>query len=101
MLSALSSHKDKLTQAIKQTRRPDDEKTVLRNELEEVQASIKKIEDVTRFRTDDATAHLDKKTRRIVKKIFEVLRAELKDDQFFEIQEKINKAIQPGGKDNR
>ena len=101
MLSALSSHKDKLTQAIKQTRRPDDEKTVLRNELEEVQTSIKKIEDVTRFRTDDATAHLDKKTRRIVKKIFEVLRAELKDDQFFEIQEKINKAIQPGGKDNR
>ena len=96
LVSSLNQQKEKLASALKQKTRENGDKKLLTRTCDNLQNQIKKIEAVKRTRTDDSISHLDKNARRVVKKIFEVLKTELDGDTFFNLQKKINEALRPG-----
>jgi len=65
---------------------------------EDIERQKEKLRGVSRFQSDDAVAHLDKKSRRVVKIIEKILKENLGKDVFADIRVKIYEALQPGNR---
>jgi len=65
---------------------------------EDVERQKQELRAISRFQSDDAVAHLDKKSRRVVKIIEKVLKESLKKEVFADIRVKIYEALQPGNR---
>jgi len=70
-----------------------DKIAALRGELTEAK---RRIEEVRTTEADRAQAHLGRETRKVLRKVYEVLKAELDDKRFRQIVSKINFELQPG-----
>ena len=96
LVEGLRVQKENLDDAVRQKKRTEEDKQRLNNKSEEIQNEINNLKTIKRTHTDEAMSHLDRQTRRIIKKIFAILRQELDESVFFSLQKKINEAIQPG-----
>ena len=96
LVEGLRVQEEKLDDAIRQKKRTEEDKQRLKKKSEEIQNEINNLKTVKRTHTDEAMSHLDRQTRRVVKKIFSILQQELDESVFFSLQRKINEAIQPG-----
>ena len=95
-LQRLDKTSNKLEREAGRKRRPETEKAELlklREEVERIKIEVRK---VRRTGTDDATAHLSRQARKVLQTVFKVLRKELAEKQFNEIQEKVHAALKPG-----
>ena len=96
LLDGLVAEAENLEQEKSKKRHSEAGKKQLSEAAKRLRQVAKEIESVKRTSTDDALAHLDKRTRRVVFKILKVLKCELDETKFRNIEEKINSALQPG-----
>ena len=96
LVENLKRQEETINSAKSQRNRTDQEKQQLNQTSGQIQTQIKKIENISHTHSDKAMAHLDRQTRSVVKKIFTILRSELEESVFFNVQKKINEAIKPG-----
>ena len=96
LIENLKRQEETIKSAKSQRNRTDQEKQQLNQISGQIQTQIKKIENISHTHSDKAVAHLDRQTRRVVKKIFAILQSELEEGVFFSVQKKINEAIRPG-----
>ena len=68
----------------------------IQHELEEVREQVASVKTT---RADIAQAHLGREARRVLRRVREILLAELDEKMFRKVNEKINLALQPGRKD--
>lgn len=76
--------------------RGEEEKETIRTIRRELEDVAKRVESVTTTKADAAQAHLSRETRRVLRRVREVLQSELDEETFRRITEKINAALQPG-----
>ena len=86
----------KLNKQMQNKNRSEEEKNELHDLIDKLECNTKAIRSVQRTGTDIAFSHLDKRTRKVVLKILGVLKSELTDVKFREIERKINIALKPG-----
>ncbi len=76
--------------------RGEEEKETIRTIRRELEDVAKRVESVTTTKADAAQAHLSRETRRVLRRVREVLQSELDEETFRRITAKINAALQPG-----
>ncbi len=96
LIEELKSQEKKIISTMNKRNRTEAEKRILQDANEALNETVEEIRSINRFRTDEAMAHLDKRTRRVVNRIYEVLKTELDEELFSEIQKKINNALKLG-----
>ena len=96
VLEKLERRSEKLEGEAMRRKRTEDEKRRLRELRKEVERTKEDVSKVRRTGTDDATAHLSRQARKVLQTVYKVLRRELPEKQFNEIQEKIHAALKPG-----
>ena len=87
---------DRLRAAARQRRRDTAEKEMLAEAAQAVDNVIAEVRAVRKTGTDEAHAHLNKQARRILRLVFGVLKSELSDRQFRDLQPKIYAVLRPG-----
>ena len=97
MVENIDKVKDELGKAAVAKKRDLEEKKTLLAEVEDLSTYIDKVKSVKKTGIDDALQHLDKKTRRVVYAILDVLKAEISSEEDIRrIEERIIERLQPG-----
>lgn len=99
MIRDLEKTKSAIEDAAKSKSRDFREKSELAEVARELDSIIWRVRSVEKTNTDNALQHLDKKTKRVVHVVQQVLKEEISDEQLLRrIEEKINERLQPGRK---
>ena len=96
LVRELQDEVKKLEQKEGKRNRGEKEKETIRTIRHELEVVVKRVESVKTTKADVAQAHLSRETRRVLRKVREVLQSELDEETFRRIIEKINVALQPG-----
>lgn len=75
---------------------PEEEKERLCKVRRELEEAAERVAAVKTTKADEAQAHLSRETRRALRKVRQILQAELDEETFRRIIEKVNVALQPG-----
>lgn len=95
IIDDLNTLEKKLSDQESQPKRSDQEKFRFAELRGEVGKTIEQVKLISRTKTDDAFAHLDRSARRAIRIVFGVLKVELDSDKFEAIQIKIQEALKP------
>ena len=92
----LAKAAERLRAVARQRRRDTAEKVMLVEAAQAVDKVIAEVQAARKAGTDEAHAHLNKQARRVLRLVLEVLKAELSDRQFRDLQPKIYAVLRPG-----
>ena len=92
----LNDEAAKLKEQLLKKNRSETEKNEIDTMIGQLSRTSSSILSVQRTGTDAAFSHLDRRTRKVVLKILSVLKRELPDDKFREVEREINLALKAG-----
>ena len=99
LIKSLEREVDRLQTAINVRNRTDEERTVLKQSLQEVEGAKERISSVQRTDADASMSHLNKQARGAIRTVLAVVKEELDDDkQFAAIEQKVIVALRPGSR---
>ncbi len=92
----LTDAAEKLKQRAGKRNRTEEEKERIDRARRGLEEAAERVAAVKTTRADAAQAHLNRETRRVLRKVREILQSELDEEMFRRIIEKIHTALQPG-----
>ncbi len=102
ILKELNTAKNKVEKIFGKSNLSLEDKEILESSGQNVQAMINEVKSIVRTEDKASLSHLDRKARKVVKKILAVVKDELKDDKLFEaIERRVNEELRPGKKKPR
>lgn len=96
LVQKLKNEAEKLEQQEGKRKRTEKEKEEIKEIRQDLQEAAERVAAVTITEADKAQSHLNRETRKVLRKVREILQSELDEEMFRTITEKINAALQPG-----